>query len=140
MVLVDALKRLPAAATLTLSQISIIRIRQSDEARMAPQALRFPRRIVSLPKQQQLLQAIGEKKISPDALNINQIRKLLASRDPELVKQVRANGGTIRDGRNPEREKVVGEMRAFLLQAHWTVQSKYELLDFEAYGQPLRMR
>src|ERR1700745_3275528 len=55
-VLVDALKRLPAAATLTLSQISIIRIRQSDEARMAPQALRFPRRIVSLPKQQQLLQ------------------------------------------------------------------------------------
>ena len=27
-----------------------------------------------------------------------------------------------------------------LAQAHWTVQSKYELLDFEAYGQPLRMR
>jgi type II secretory pathway pseudopilin PulG len=27
-----------------------------------------------------------------------------------------------------------------LVQAHWTVQSKYELLDFEAYGQPLRMR
>jgi type II secretory pathway pseudopilin PulG len=27
-----------------------------------------------------------------------------------------------------------------LVQAHWIVQSKYELLDFEAYGQPLRMR
>jgi type II secretory pathway pseudopilin PulG len=27
-----------------------------------------------------------------------------------------------------------------LVQAHWTMQSKYELLDFAAYGQPLRMR
>ncbi len=27
-----------------------------------------------------------------------------------------------------------------LVQAHWTVQSPYELLDFEAYGNPLRMR
>jgi type II secretory pathway pseudopilin PulG len=27
-----------------------------------------------------------------------------------------------------------------LVQAHWTVQSPYELLDFEAYGKPLRMR
>ena len=27
-----------------------------------------------------------------------------------------------------------------LVQAHWTVQSTYELLDCEAYGTPLRMR
>jgi hypothetical protein len=27
-----------------------------------------------------------------------------------------------------------------LVQAHWTVQSAYELLDYEAYGTPLRMR
>jgi type II secretory pathway pseudopilin PulG len=27
-----------------------------------------------------------------------------------------------------------------LAQAHWTVQSPYELLDFESYGSPLRMR
>jgi hypothetical protein len=27
-----------------------------------------------------------------------------------------------------------------LVQAHWTVQSQYELMDFEAYGNPLRMR
>jgi type II secretory pathway pseudopilin PulG len=27
-----------------------------------------------------------------------------------------------------------------LVQAHWSVQNKYELLVFEAYGQPLRMR
>ncbi len=62
----------------------------------------------------QLLQAVADKKISPDALNVNQVRKLLASKDPELVKQVRAHWGTVRDGRNPEREKVVAEMRAYL--------------------------
>lgn len=27
-----------------------------------------------------------------------------------------------------------------LVQAHWTVQSQYEQMDFEAYGNPLRMR
>jgi len=27
-----------------------------------------------------------------------------------------------------------------LVQAHWTVQSPYESLDFESYGSPLRMR
>ena len=27
-----------------------------------------------------------------------------------------------------------------LVQAHWTVQSQYESMDFEAYGNPLRMR
>ncbi|MBV8142687.1 MAG: hypothetical protein JO279_00365 [Verrucomicrobia bacterium] len=27
-----------------------------------------------------------------------------------------------------------------LVQAHWTVQNNYELMDFEAYGNPLRMR
>lgn len=27
-----------------------------------------------------------------------------------------------------------------LVQAHWTIRSTYELLDFEAYGKPLRMR
>ena len=27
-----------------------------------------------------------------------------------------------------------------LVQAHWTVQSKFESMDFEAYGNPLRMR
>jgi putative heme-binding domain-containing protein len=66
----------------------------------------------------QLLQAIGQKKVSPDALNVNQVRKLLASKDAELVKQVRAHWGTIRDGRNPDREKLVAEMRTLLSKQH----------------------
>jgi putative heme-binding domain-containing protein len=61
-----------------------------------------------------LLRAIGQKKVSADALNVNQVRKLLAGKDPDLVKQVRANWGTIRTQRNPEREQVVARMRDYL--------------------------
>jgi putative heme-binding domain-containing protein len=59
----------------------------------------------------QLLRAIAEKKVPRHALNVNQVRRLLASKDAELVKQVTAHWGRLRDGRNPERELVVGEMR-----------------------------
>src|SRR5262249_17038658 len=41
-------------------------------------------------------------------------RKLVASKDRELLKQVQAQWGTLRTERNPEREKVVADMRAFL--------------------------
>jgi putative heme-binding domain-containing protein len=59
----------------------------------------------------QLLGEIARKKIAPSALNVNQVRKLLASRDKDIVKQVAAVWGTLREGRNPEREKVVAQMR-----------------------------
>jgi putative membrane-bound dehydrogenase-like protein len=62
----------------------------------------------------QLLQAIGRKEIPASALNVNQVRKLLATKDPELTRQVRALWGSVRAERNPEREKVVQEMRNFL--------------------------
>jgi putative membrane-bound dehydrogenase-like protein len=62
----------------------------------------------------QLIRAIGAKKVPSSALNANQIRKLLASKDVELVKQVKAIWGTVREGRNPEREKVVKDMTNFL--------------------------
>jgi putative heme-binding domain-containing protein len=41
---------------------------------------------------------------------------LLASKDEQLIKQVSVLWGTIREGRNPEREKIVAEMRTFLRQ------------------------
>jgi putative membrane-bound dehydrogenase-like protein len=62
----------------------------------------------------QLLGEIDAKKIPPTALNVNQVRKLLASKDAELVKRVTSVWGTVRDGRNPEREKVVADMRDLL--------------------------
>ncbi len=63
-----------------------------------------------------LIQAIGAKKVPTGALNVNQVRKLLASKDAELVKQVKTLWGTIREGANPEREKIVKDMGAFLRQ------------------------
>ncbi|HEV3261078.1 MAG TPA: PVC-type heme-binding CxxCH protein [Gemmataceae bacterium] len=66
------------------------------------------------PWSKELLKAVGEKRVSPDALNVNQVRRLLASKDKELARQVKAQWGTLRDGRNPAREKVVAEMREFL--------------------------
>ena len=62
----------------------------------------------------QLLRAVGEKRVPADAINVNQVRRMLASKDKDLVRQVKAKWGTIRDGRNPEREKVVAQMREFL--------------------------
>jgi putative heme-binding domain-containing protein len=62
----------------------------------------------------QLMQAVADKKVPAAALNVNQARRLLASKDPTLVKQVQELYGTVREARNPEREKVVAQMRDFL--------------------------
>lgn len=61
-----------------------------------------------------LMTAVREKQILPEALSVNQVRKLLAGKDAEIVKQVRALWGTLREDRNPEREKVVADMRGVL--------------------------
>ena len=62
----------------------------------------------------QLLAAIGAKQVPAEALNVNQVRKLLASRDAELAAAVQKQWGTIREGRNPQRDAVIGEMRALI--------------------------
>lgn len=62
----------------------------------------------------QLLAAIAEGRIDRHALNVNQVRKLLASKDAELTKAVRETWGTIRAERNPQREQVIAQMRALL--------------------------
>jgi putative heme-binding domain-containing protein len=61
-----------------------------------------------------LLETVAEGKIPPRALSLNQVKKLVSFKDEDLTKQVTKLWGTIRDGRNPEREKVVNEMRDFL--------------------------
>lgn len=61
-----------------------------------------------------LLAAIGKKDIPAEALNVNQVRKLLASKDAELVKLVTAQWGTVREQRNPLREAVIAEMRTLI--------------------------
>ncbi|HEV3007328.1 MAG TPA: PVC-type heme-binding CxxCH protein, partial [Pirellulales bacterium] len=62
----------------------------------------------------QLLAAIAEGTLPADALNQNQVRKLLASKDAELVEQVGKTWGTIRTERNPAREQVIAQMRRLI--------------------------
>lgn len=64
-----------------------------------------------------LFGAIAAKKISASVVNVNQARQLLATKDAELAKLVKTHYGTIREDRNPAREKLVGEMREMLNKA-----------------------
>jgi putative membrane-bound dehydrogenase-like protein len=82
------------------------------EKDLQPKAIEVLTQRVSWSKQ--LLQAIAGKKIAPEALNVNQVRKLLAAKDPQLTEQVKKLWGTLREERNPEREKIVTEMRDLL--------------------------
>jgi putative heme-binding domain-containing protein len=61
-----------------------------------------------------LIKHVAEKKLDPKAINVNQARRLLSSKDKELVSLTIKHWGTLREDRNPEREKVVREMREVL--------------------------
>jgi putative membrane-bound dehydrogenase-like protein len=58
-----------------------------------------------------LFRDIAAKKISKDVVNVNQARRLLATKDKELMQLVEKHWGIPRDGRNPEREKLVSQYR-----------------------------
>jgi putative heme-binding domain-containing protein len=64
-----------------------------------------------------LLDAVGNKVVSPSALNVNQIRKLASIKDRELADRVKSIWGTVREARNPAREQVIERMRATLRDA-----------------------
>jgi len=66
------------------------------------------------PWARQLLKAIADKKVAASALSVTQVRKLQASKDADLVKQVQAVWGVVREDRNPEREQIVKDMREHL--------------------------
>jgi putative membrane-bound dehydrogenase-like protein len=58
-----------------------------------------------------LFNEIADKKISKDVINVNQARRLLATKDADLRKLIEKHWGIPRDGRNPEREKLVAQYR-----------------------------
>jgi putative membrane-bound dehydrogenase-like protein len=58
-----------------------------------------------------LFQHIAKKNLSKDVVNVNQARRLLATKDAELIKLIEKHWGSPRDSRNPEREKVVAQMK-----------------------------
>ena len=61
-----------------------------------------------------LVQHIADKKIRREALNVNQVRRLLSLGDAELAADVTKHWGTLRETRDPAREQLVGEMRQML--------------------------
>jgi len=61
-----------------------------------------------------LLDAIGAGKVAASAVNLNQARKLQASRDPKVVAAAKLRLGIVREGRNPQREQVIRQMKQFL--------------------------
>ncbi len=63
-----------------------------------------------------LLDAIAAKSIPATALNVNQVRTLLSIRDEKLAEKVRAQWGSVRTERNPQREQVIAQVRAFVRQ------------------------
>ena len=66
----------------------------------------------------QLLDAIAAGKVSKDAVNVNQVRKLLKSGDQSLAKRVGEIWGKLRTDRNPQREQVVAQMRELVKNGH----------------------
>ena len=63
-----------------------------------------------------LLDAVRADKLPKTVLSHNHLRKILESNDREAVWAVEKIWGTLRDERNPEREKVVAEAGAWLRQ------------------------
>ncbi len=61
-----------------------------------------------------LLDAIAAKQLPTTILNITHLRKLQQSGDPKIVAQVKALWGTIRDRRDPKRERVAEGIRALV--------------------------
>ncbi len=59
---------------------------------------------------QALLAAVEVRQIPASALNVNQLRKLQHSSDPDIASRVQKIWGTIRDRRNPERERLAAQL------------------------------
>jgi putative heme-binding domain-containing protein len=68
------------------------------------------------PWARKLLDAVLAKKLPRSTLSANHLRKILESNDREAVWAVEKAFGTVREERNPEREKVVAAMSAYLSQ------------------------
>jgi putative heme-binding domain-containing protein len=61
-----------------------------------------------------LLTAIGDKQIAATAINVNQARKLAESKDESVRELLAKHWGQVRDGRSPDRDKIIAEMRALI--------------------------
>jgi putative heme-binding domain-containing protein len=84
----------------------------SLSAELQPQAIELLTQRASWAKS--LVGQIAAKKLPASALNVNQVRKLVSLGDKELADEVTRHWGTIREGRDPAREQLIGQMRELL--------------------------
>lgn len=63
---------------------------------------------------QPLVKAIAAEQVPKSALNINQVRKLISLGDRDVSQAVAKLWGTVREGRDPQREALVRQMRLLL--------------------------
>ncbi len=61
-----------------------------------------------------LLQAVADKKIPAAAINLNQARRLKELKDEELTKLLTTHWGQVREGRDPNREQYIANMKTLL--------------------------
>lgn len=61
-----------------------------------------------------LLNRIEAKEINKESLNLNQLRRISSFKDEGIQKQFKGLYGTLREGRNPDREQVINRTRDFL--------------------------
>lgn len=63
---------------------------------------------------ERLVAAVESQQISKDAIGVNQVRRLVGSTNKDVAAKATAIWGTIREGRSPEREKVIADVREML--------------------------
>ncbi len=109
---------LAALARLDVPRVAGLVLTQYD--RLAPEekpvAIELLTQRVAWSKQ--LLASIAAGHVPAHDLNLSQVRKLLAFGDKQLIDEVHARWGSIREGRNPEREQVIGRMRQMIRAGH----------------------
>jgi putative membrane-bound dehydrogenase-like protein len=61
-----------------------------------------------------LLTAVGEKKVPASAINVNQARRLHDTKDENIRELLAKHWGVVREGRSPDRDKIIAEMRSHI--------------------------
>jgi putative heme-binding domain-containing protein len=87
----------------------VLKSYQGLEADLKPRAIEVLTERPSWSKP--LLGAIEKKQIPASTLNITQLRRLQKIKDPEIAARVKTMFGTIRDRRNPQRERIVTQLK-----------------------------
>lgn len=102
--LIDALSRYEQPAVAQL----VLHVYQNLPAEIQPKAIAL---LIQRPTwSKQLLASIARGDLPTSVLNVNHLRALLASRDPDLAALSKKQFGSVRVERDPRRERVIAQM------------------------------